>query len=236
VSGTVAVALEGAPLSDFVIMAQTTADAQGHFRFDNVQPSPQGWGWTIAVSARSSDGTLFTPTLLVSHNVANGSTGDAIEPGTDVGVITLVASPTGTIRGNVFSQDPAGGPQSVNVSIDPMRVFVLDRHFSVPWIDGAPTFTTHAGDPGCGTQTDACSTFTITLPTANASVAIYDHTGNQFHTNGTGESYSAAFNASSTTNGAADCNPSSIQQHFGGFGSSREIVPTSQPHFQSCAP
>jgi hypothetical protein len=117
-----------------------------------------------------------------------------------------------------------------------MRVFVLDRHFSVPWIDGAPTFTTRDGDPACGTQSDACSPFTITLPTANAWVAIFDHTGNQFHTNGTGESYSAVFNASSTTTGAPDCNPSSLVQYFGGFGSSREIVPTSQPHFQSCTP
>ena len=236
VSGTVAVALEGAPLSDFVIMAQTTADAQGHFRFDDVQPSPRGWGWTIGVSARSSDGTLFTPTLLVSHNVANGSTGDAIEPGTDVGTITVVPSPTGTIRGSVFSQSSEGAPQSINVSVDPMRVFVLDRHFSVPWIDGAPKFTTHNGDPACGTQTDACSSFTITLPTANAWIAIYDQTGNQFHTNTTGESYSATFNASSTATGAQDCNPSSLEQFFGGFGSTSEIVANSQPHFQSCAP
>jgi hypothetical protein len=236
VNGTVAVALEGAPLSDFTIMAQTTADAQGHFRFDNVQPSPKGWGWTIGVSARSADGTLFAPALLVSHNVANGSTGDAIEPGTDAGTITLIASPTGTIRSSIFSQNPAGLPQSVKVSIDPMRVFVLDRHFSVPWIDGAPAFTTHDGDPACGTQSDACSLYTITLPTANAWVAIFDRSGNQFHTNGTGESYSAAFNATSTTTGAADCNPSSIDEFFGGFGSSREIVPNSQPHFQSCTP
>jgi hypothetical protein len=235
VTGTVAVALEGADPSDFAIMAQTTADAQGHFRFDNVQPSPRGWGWTIGVSAKSSDGTLFTPTLLVSHNQVNGSSGDAIEPGTDVGVITLIASPTGTVRGSISSQDSAGGPQSVDVSIDPLHVFVLDREFSVPWINGAPKVTTQAGGPGCGTQTGACATFTITLPTANASVALYDHTGNQFHTNGTGESYSAVFSASSTITGAADCNPSSIEREFGGFGPSRELGPI-EAQFQSCTP
>jgi hypothetical protein len=167
--------------------------------------------------------------------VANGSTGDAIEPGTDVGLITLIASPTGTVRGNISSQDAVGGPQSVNVSIDPVHVFVLDRHFGVPWINGAPKVTTHAGDPGCGTQTDACATFAFALPTANASVAIYDHTGNQFHTNGTGESYSAVFNASSTITGAADCNPASITKFFGGFGSSQELGPI-EVQFQSCTP
>ena len=127
-------------------------------------------------------------------------------------------------------------PQSVKVTIDPLHVFVLDRHFSVPWIDGAPTFTTHNGDQACGTPTDACSPYSITVPTANAWVAIYDHSGNQFRTNTTGESYSAAFNASSTVSGAADCNPSSLELFFGGFGSAREIVANSQPHFQSCTP
>ena len=235
VNGIVAVALEGA-VSDFTIRAQTTADAQGHFRFDNVQPSPNGWGWTIGVAARSSDGTLFAPTLLISHNHALGSTGDAIEPGIDVGIITLTPSPKGTLRGNVFSQDAAGMPQSVNVIIDPLNTFVLDRHFSVPWIDGAPKLTTNPGDSACGTQSDACSQYALTVPTANVWLAMYDHSGNQFSRSSTPQDYSAIFSATSTTTGAADCNPSSISQFFGGFGGNSEIVANSQPHFQGCTP
>ena len=234
VSGTVAVALEGADPSDFSIFAQTIADAQGQFRFDNVVPSPHGWGWTIGVSAKSSDGTLFAPTLLVSATIA-GRSGDAIEPGTDVGAITLVPSPTGTIRGNIFSQNVDGMPQSVNVLIDPMWGFALDRNFTIPWIDGAPKFTTHDSDPACGTQGYACSVYTITMPTANVWLATYDRNGNQFHTSGTPVSYKADFNASSVKTGASDCLPATLLQHWGGFGSKQEIVASADPHFQSCS-
>ncbi|HKT24348.1 MAG TPA: carboxypeptidase-like regulatory domain-containing protein [Terriglobales bacterium] len=233
VNGTVAVALEGANPSDFSIAMQTTADAQGHFRFDNVGPSPRGWGWTIAVSARSSDGTLFAPALLVSHNIAN-SGGDAIEPGTNAGTISLVASPKGTVHGNMFSQDSAGQSQSVSVVIAPVNVFVLDREFAVPWVDSPPKFTTN--DSSCGTQSDACAPYAITLPTANAWVALFDHGGNQFRTSGTGESYSALFSASSIASGTPDCNPSSFEIFFGGFGNTQQITASSQPHFQSCTP
>ena len=235
VNGTVAVALEGANPSDFSVAMQTTADAQGRFRFDNVGPSPRGWGWTIAVSARSSDGTLFAPALLVSHNITNGGVGDAIEPGTNAGTISLVASPKGTVHGNMFSQNSAGQPQSVSVLIAPVNVFVLDREFAVPWIDAPPKFSTH-DDPSCGTQSDACASYAITLPTANAWVALFDHNGNQFRISGTGESYSALFSASSTASGTPDCNPSSFEIFFGGFGNAQEITASSQPHFQGCTP
>jgi hypothetical protein len=236
VNGTVAVGLEGANPSDFTIMAQTTADAQGHFVFNDVQPSPRGWGWTIAVAAESSDGTMFAQTLLVSHNLVSGGSGDAIEPGTDVGTITLSPSPSGKIEGTVFSDNSSGAGQSVNVTIDPLRTFTFDRHFSVPWLSGAPQFTTKNDDLACAGESSACSTFVLTVPTARVWVAIFNHTGNQFQSvTGGGNDYSAIFNATSPGNGTPDCNPSSAEHFFMGpdasGNSSNNLV-----HFQSCTP
>ena len=235
VNGTVAVALEGPTPSDYTIIAQTTADAQGHFRFDNASSSDGGW--TIAVAAQSSDGTIFAPTLLFSGgSLADNDPGDKIEPGTDVGTITLMPSPTGKIRGDIFSQNSAGLPQNVKVTIDPLRTFTRDRHFSVPWLNGPPQSTTTAGDPGCGTQADSCSPFELTVPTANVWWALFNHNGNHFQSFSQPDDYSAIFSATSTTTGAPDCNPPSLEQFFAQFDSNNVSISPSQPHFQNCTP
>lgn len=179
---------------------------------------------------------MFAQTLLVSQHVAGSGSGDAIEPGTDVGTITLSPSPSGKIEGTVFSDDSSGAAQSVNVTIDPLRTFTFDRHFAVPWLSGAPQFTTKSDDPACAGQSSACSTFVLTVPTARVWVAIFNHAGNQFQSfAGGGNDYSAIFSATSAGNGTPDCSPSSVEEFFMGpdasGNSSNNVV-----HFQGCTP
>ena len=236
VSGTVAVALEGANPSDFTIMAQTTADAEGHFHFDNVQPSPRGWGWVVAVAAKSTDGTLFAPTLLLPANsLVATSNGDTIEPGIDVGTITLMPSPAGTIHATIESQDAAGMPQDVNVSTDSLRTFTFDRHYEVPFLSAPPQFATRAGDPSCDGATASCTTFSMTLPSANVWYALYSHNGNQFKSFGHPDDYSSLLTAHSTT-GATDCNPPTREGFLRFDSDPPTTTPPSPISFQNCVP
>ena len=236
VRGTVVVALEGSN-SDYTIRATTMPDAAGHFRFDNVGPSPRGWGWVIAVAAKNSDGTWFAPTLLLPDNSLFGhGGGDTIEPGIDVGTITLTPSPAGTISGTIDSENAAGMPQDANVSMDSLRTFTFDRHFDVPFLSGPPQFATHAGDASCAGKNASCTSFTLAVATANVWYSLYSHNGNQFKSFGQPNDYSSLLTAHSTSTGAEDCNPST-QPGFWRFDSDPPPQGAASPIlFQNCTP
>ena len=230
VNGTVVVALESGP-SDYTVAMSTSADAQGHFRFDNVTPTD--YPWLIAVSAKSSDGTVFAPTYLVSGNsLAWSSPGDQIKAGTDVGTITVMSSPTTKLTYTVTSQNSASEAQDVNVTGDPLSSFTFDRFIAVPWLTSAPTFATHAGDPACANQPESCATLSITVPTARVWWAVYDHNGNQFKPWGTPNNFKLTFSATSEKTGAQDCNPSTQP----GYSGNLDSPSPSAVHFQGCTP
>ena len=134
VVGTVVVDLERGG-GDFFTFRQTTADAQGRFRFDNVPPLPaQSTGYAIMVAARAAHdpgtapgapGSFYAPALLVPGG-GPFVPGDPILPGTDVGTIQLRFTSQGDIEGSATSTDstqksayPDSHPAGSNANLHP---------------------------------------------------------------------------------------------------------------------
>lgn len=206
ITGKVAVALESG-FGDPTVVMSTTADAQGHFRFDNVTPA--GNAWLIAVSARGADGSLFAVTYLVSGGtpISFGLSGDRITAGTDVGTITMMPSPSGKLSSLIISQNASGTAQDVNVTLDPLRTFTFDRDVAVPWLDAPPQVSTQAGNSGCSGEQVSCARYDATVPTANVWWSAYNHNGNQFKFYDGPNDYSFIYKAFSKSTGAPDCDP-----------------------------
>jgi hypothetical protein len=129
-----------------------TADAQGQFSFDSVEPAANGW--MIAVSASSSDGSLFAVSYLVSAGapVNQSSQGDQIVAGTDVGNIAVFPSAARTLTAVVTSQDSTGADQDIEVAINPLRTSTFDRNVQLPRLNVPTPFATSATTPGCDSQ------------------------------------------------------------------------------------
>src|SRR5690242_16743133 len=175
ISGTVINATTGAPVTgkvvvglesgfgDPTILRTVSADAQGHFRFDSVEPAENGW--MIAVSASSSDGNLFAVSYLVSAGppINQSSQGDQIVVGTDVGNIAVFPSAATTLTGTVTSQDSAGASQDVEIATDPLRTFTFDRNIQVPWLNVPTPFSTSATKTGCSSQ-GSCGSYQLQVP------------------------------------------------------------------------
>jgi hypothetical protein len=217
IAGTVVVALEK-PGGDFSTFMQTTADAQGHFRFNNV-PAFASNGTTnnyaIMVAARAahdpgtapgSPGSFYTPALLLSGNGVFGP-GDPIVPGTDVGTIALRFTSQGDIEGNVTSTDPTGKiPIPVRVKFAPMRIFTLDFLFDYPWIGTPPSLSTTLNS-SCPAGT-ACASFIVDpVPTSPVEQAVFSKAGYTFNPSETAANFELPLNAFSALNGKPDCNP-----------------------------
>jgi hypothetical protein len=229
VTGKAVVALES-EFGDPKIVMSTTADAQGHFQFDNVTPADNAW--MLAVAARSSDNSLFAITYLVSGGFSNQQ-GDKILAGTDVGTITLMPSPTVDLQGTVTSQSSSGDAQNVNITIDPLRTFSLDRNIQVPWLDAPPTTSTLQNEDNCDVQGASCAAFDIRVPSGRAWWAVYNHNGNRFQQFSAPLNYSFFVNAFSQSTAAPDCNPSTQERVI--LDSNWGQGPI-RLHFTSCTP
>ena len=138
VAGTVVVDLERGG-GDFFTFMQTTADALGNFRFNNVPPLPAGsTGYAIMVAARAAHdpgtapgapGSFYAPALLLPGG-GPFTPGDPILPGTNVGTIQLRFTSQGDIHGTATSTDSSGTvPVPIQVKIAPMRIFTRDFLF-----------------------------------------------------------------------------------------------------------
>jgi hypothetical protein len=233
INGSVVVALEQQTPSDYTIVTTSTADENGHFRFDNVSPAQNNYA--LMVSAKSSNGTLFAPTLLISGNSAFISRGEQITVGSDVGTITVQPSPSGTITGTVSSSNAANAGQEVNVVFNQLATFNMDREFRIAWPGTSPQVTTHQADPQCGNQSGACSQFTLTVPTAHVWWAVFDHNGNSFTSSGENEIYSLDVSALSTTTSQPVCEPSNQFVHAGTMTQGGQVSGVNL-HFQNCTP
>jgi len=215
VVGTVVVDLERGG-GDFFTFMQTTADAQGRFRFDNVPPLPsQSTGYAIMVAARAahdpgtapgSPGSFYAPALLVPGG-GPFVPGDPILPGIDIGTIQLRFTSQGDIEGSVTSTDSTQkGPVPIHVKFAPMRIFTLDFIFDYPWIGAAPQLTTAPG-PSCPAGT-ACASFQlIPIPTDRVEQAIFSKAGYTFAPSDNAANLILSLNAFSLLNGKPDCNP-----------------------------
>lgn len=218
VVGTVVVDLE-LSRGDFFTFRQTTADAQGRFRFDNVPPLPsQSVGYAIMVAARAAHdpgtapgapGSFYAPALLVPGGGAFVP-GDPILPGTDVGTIQLRFTSQGDIEGSATSTDSTQKlPIPIHVQLPPMRIFTLDFVFDYPWIGPAPQFNTAPG-ASCPAGT-ACGSFQIApVPTDRVEQAIFSKTSYTFAPSETAANFILTLNAFSLLNSKPDCNPNSI--------------------------
>jgi hypothetical protein len=220
IAGNVVVALER-PGGDFSIFMQTTADAHGHFRFNNV-PAFQSNGTTnnyaIMVAARAahdpgtapgSPGSFYSPALLLSGNGVFGP-GDPIVPGTDVGTITLFFTGQGDVSGSVTSTDSTQKiPVPIHVKFAPSRIFTLDFFFEYPWIGAPPELTTKPG-ASCPAGT-ACGNFDFfPIPTSPVEQAVFSKAGYTFLASQTSPNFQFNLNAFSLLNGQPECNPSSM--------------------------
>ena len=218
VVGTVVVDLERGG-GDFFTFMQTTADAQGRFRFNNVPPLPaQSTGYAIMVAARAahdpgtapgSPGSFYAPALLLPGNGVFGA-GDPIVPGIDVGTIGLRFTSQGDMEPSATSTDSSGTvPVPIKVKIAPMRIFTLDFLFDYPWIGPAPTFQTAPG-PSCPAGT-ACGGITLNVvPESAVEQAVFSKAGNTFAPSQTAPNFVLPMNAISLLNGQPDCNPSEV--------------------------
>ena len=216
--GTVVVGLEH-EVGDFFLFMQTTADAQGHFTFNNVPAVPQGQeGYAIMVAARAAHdpgtapgapGSFYAPALLLPGN-GNFGQGDSIVPGTDVGTITLHFTSQGDIDGTATSTDPTNSiAVPIAVKIAPLRIFTRDFVFDYPQIGQAPQFTTQTG-PSCPAGT-ACASFIIEpVPESPVEEAIFSKAGYTFAPSQTAPNFEIPLNSFSTKNGQPDCNPNNI--------------------------
>jgi len=219
VVGTVVVDLERGG-GDFFTFMQTTADAQGRFRFDNVPPlPPQSTGYAIMVAARAAHdpgtapgapGSFYAPALLVPGG-GPFVPGDPILPGTDVGTIQLRFTSQGDIEGSVTSTDSTQKiPVPIHVKFAPMRIFTLDFVFDYPWVGAAPQLTTAPG-PSCPAGT-ACASFQLDpVPTDRVEQAIFSKTGYTFAPSDNQANFILTLNAFSLLNGKPTCNPPSNQ-------------------------
>lgn len=214
--GTVVVALEHEN-GDFFAFMQTTADAQGHFRFDNVPPVAAGAeGYAIMVAARERGaapgtfGSFFAPALLLPGNGAFGA-GTPIVPGIDVGTIGLHFTSQGDIEGSVTSTDSTQKvPVPIKVNFPDMRIFTLDFIFDYPWVGPAPQLTTAPG-ASCPAGT-ACASFQlIPLPTDPVQQAVFNQAGYTFMPSQTAPNFILTLDAFSPVTGTPDCNPNNIE-------------------------
>lgn len=219
VVGTVVVDLELGG-GDFFTLMQTSADAQGRFRFDNVPPLPPpslSTGYAIMVAARAahdpgtapgSPSSFYAPALLVGGRAFPG---DPILPGTDVGTIQLHFTSQGDIEGNVTSTDSTQKvPVPIHVKFAPMRIFTLDFVFDYPWVGPAPQLTTAPG-PSCPAGT-SCASFQLSpVPTDRVEEAIFSKTGYTFAPSNNPANFTLILNAFSLLNGKPDCNPPSTE-------------------------
>lgn len=234
IDGTVNVLLEGAPGGDPQVVMQTTADSQGHFQFSNFPASfASDKIVSIMVSASASDGTMFTPALLISGAPPFG-TGDQITPGTDVGTIPLQRSSTsGFMDGTVSSSDANGHPVGVRVSANLMTTFTVDRAFPVALPIPSQELKTDPRVVSCGDGNGACAAYTFEVPTDRLQRAFYSRSGYTFATASEGPNYSPVFSAFSLSTGEPDCSPSTIRQ-FGGTVQPGGTVVISTDKFQNC--
>jgi hypothetical protein len=219
VVGTVVVDLERGG-GDFFTFMQTTADAQGRFRFNNVPPlPPQSTGYAIMVAARAAHdpgtapgapGSFYAPALLVPGG-GPFVPGDPILPGTDIGTIQLRFTSQGDIEGSVTSTDSTQKvPVPIHVKFPPMRVFTLDFVFDYPWVGAAPQLTTAPGT-NCPAGT-SCASFQLSpVPTDRVEQAIFSKAGYTFAPSDNPANFILTLNAFSLLNGKPDCNPPSIQ-------------------------
>jgi hypothetical protein len=204
---------------DFFTFMQTTADAQGRFRFNNVPAlPPTSTGYAIMVAARAahdpgtapgSPGSFYAPALLVPGG--GFAPGDPILPGTDVGTIQLRFTSQGDIEGSATSTDSTQKvPIPIRVQLAPMRIFTLDFIFDYPWIGAAPQFNTAPG-ASCPAGT-ACGSFQLDpIPTDRVEQAIFSKSGYTFAPSETAANFILPLNAFSLLNGKPDCNPPSNQ-------------------------
>ncbi|HWG40696.1 MAG TPA: hypothetical protein VN658_09105 [Candidatus Acidoferrales bacterium] len=219
VVGTVVVDLERGG-GDFFTFMQTTADAQGRFRFDNVPQLPaQSTGYAIMVAARAAHdpgtapgtpGSFYAPALLVPGD-GPFVPGDPIIPGTDVGTIQLRFTSQGDIEGSATSTDSTQKlPIPIHIQLAPMRIFTLDFVFDYPWIGPAPQFNTAPG-ASCPAGT-ACGSFQLSpIPTDRVEQAIFSKSGYTFAPSDNAANFILTLNAFSLLNGKPDCNPPSTQ-------------------------
>src|SRR6185312_8135781 len=219
VVGTVVVDLERGG-GDFFTFMQTTADAQGRFRFDNVPQLPaQSTGYAIMVAARAAHdpgtapgtpGSFYAPALLVPGD-GPFVPGDPIIPGTDVGTIQLRFTSQGDIEGSATSTDSTQKlPIPIHIQLAPMRIFTLDFVFDYPWIGPAPQFNTAPGaSRPAGT---ACGSFQLSpIQTVRVEQAIFSKSGYTFAPSDNAANFILTLNAFSLLNGKPDCNPPSTQ-------------------------
>ena len=233
IDGTVNVILEGAPGGDPQVIMQTTADAQGHFQFDNLPDISSDKIVAIAVTASGSNGTFYTPALLISGAPPFG-TGDKITPGTDVGTIPLQHSSTsGFMDGTVSSSDGNSNPVAVRVSANLMTTFTLDRVFPVALPIPAQEFQTDTRVNSCGDGHGACAAYTFEVPTDRLQRAFYGRDGYSFAAASEGPNYAPVFSAFSLSTGEPDCSPSTIKQ-FGGSVRPGGTVILATDKFQNC--
>lgn len=241
ISGTVINAMTGAPVTgkvvvglesgsgDPIILSTVTADAQGRFQFDNVNPA--GTGFMIAVSASSSDGSLFATSYLVSAGppINASSQGDQIVAGIDVGNISVFPSATVVLTGTVTSQDSAGASQNVGIDLSPVRTFTFDRDVQVPWLNvPLPFSTSTTTNSGCSSQ-GSCGTYQLQVPSGNVEWAVYDHNGNHFQPFSAPNHYSVLVTAISQSTGDPTCNPHTQE-------ASQQDSKFSEVDFISCTP
>lgn len=201
------------PQGDFSILLQTIADSLGNFHFDNVPivvSDAAGNGYAIMVTAQDSTGTLFTPALLTSGGGDLGS-GDAIVPGTNVGIILLQLSSTGTITGTVSSSDLTNTPVSVRMHLAaPLTVF-SGRRFAVPFAVQPPDLITDPANVTCSHGSGACAAFSLLLPASPLQVATFNRLGFVFVPSAQPANYQPVFQAFSVVTNQPDCTPNIIQ-------------------------
>jgi hypothetical protein len=216
------------------VVAQTTADSQGHFQFNDLPASfDSNRIVSITVSASASDGTMYTPALLVSGAPPFGS-GDKITAGTDVGTIPLQRSSTsGFMDGTVSSSDANGHPVGVRVAANVMTTFTLDRVFPVALPIPSQEFQTDPRVISCGDGKGACAAYTFEVPTDRLQRAFYSRSGSTFAADNNAANYGPVFSAFSLSTGEPTCSPSTIKQ-FGGTVKPGGTVVIATDKFQNC--
>jgi hypothetical protein len=207
-------------VGDFSTLKQTTADAQGNFRFDNVPPTSSKFpGYAIMVAARAahdpgtapgSPGSFYTPALLLPGN-GNFGPGDPIGPGTNVGTIQLrFTSGQGDVEGNVTSTDSSQAvPIPIQVSFGSLQIFTRDFVFDYPWIGKPGPFKTAPGAT-CPAGTTCASYQIPVLPTDPVEEAVFSKAGYTFAPSQTAANFTIRLDATSLTNGKPTCNPQEL--------------------------
>ncbi len=219
ISGNVLVAIEQ-PDNTGVdrIMMETTADANGNFRFC---PLPTGT-FDIVAAAVGPNNLPYNATAVLS--VPNGTNLGAIPLQPETGATApatlqgFVTATTGTVAASVdvsvsaLQQVSFGAPAITRQVTIPLEAIQATQTTSAVTSTGLISLTTNANCPTGAPANTNCAQYTLVVPASNPSVGVFSSSGFSFSTPAAAPVLFTvdARAAIPSSGGAPDCSPSEI--------------------------